>query len=511
MAAAALLAVAGFPAGALGQTPTVDSRVVAASGLPDPDDPNNLGEPVWETWIAAGSSKVIAVHHQEVSAGGDVPQRIAYSIFDRQSQSWSESGIVPDDPNSGARGLGDPSIVWLDSGTDEFVACGLVSQPGPPGRAAVGIARYSSGGWSSWQPLTAFLNLLNVPYDKPWICAGDSYPTGRELYITFWRAADGGRHRYMRTMDGGDTWIAGDITDGLEGAYIGTTAGNYQPAVVGDGPLYIAYVPAANTREIRFLRGSDIDDPNDLHFGEVEFRRMRRLCPLEGMDGPMLPELVLTRNRTVAEIPSLLPGGGARVGIGVIPFLAADPTDSDRLYVAYHDTATDLPNDTDMNVYLQALTRSSNGWCAADRVEVNDAISEHKADQFMPQVAVDSDGGVHVIFYDDRQYVEQADDANTPEPQFDVYYAFSSDGGQTFVANIELAKDPNGADPNEACLDYELLDGFKLPNRPGDYNGICVYGDEVWTSFTGTWQDELDLDPDNNPTVIWSSLITLSP
>lgn len=247
---------------------------------------------------------------------------------------------------------------------------------------------------------------------------------------------------------------------------------------------------------------------------------MRRLCPLGGSDGPIQPlDLVITRNRRPGEIPDLLPGGSSRVGIGVIPFLTADPNDPNRLYVAYHDTATDAATDKDLNVYLHALKRYPNGWCANDRVMVNDDVPQHHEDHFMPDMAVDDDGRIHMIFYSDRRFIDQGDDANTPVPQFDVYYAYSDNHGESFNPNIALAKDPD--DPNdqhydETCLDYTrfLRDpepDFDFSNRPGDYNGITVYGDEVWTCFTGTSRYELDQHPDNNPSVIWSSLVPLSP
>jgi hypothetical protein len=93
---------------AFGQTPTVNPRAVAAEGLPDPFDPENLAEPVWETWTAAGDSEVIAVYHQEVDPNSTGLTRIGYSIYDRGTQDWASAGIIPgvDDIN----GFGDPSI-----------------------------------------------------------------------------------------------------------------------------------------------------------------------------------------------------------------------------------------------------------------------------------------------------------------------------------------------------------------------------------------------------------------
>jgi len=309
-----------------------------------------------------------------------------------------------------------------------------------------------------------------------------------------------------------ETWTLSDISLGIGGDVVEIRAAGYQPTVVDDGSLYVAYTPLANQREIRFLKGRDIDDPNDPHAGEVEFGVLTQVCPLGGGDGPILPvPLVITRNRTSQEIHDMLPGGAELMNFPSIPWLAADPNDPNQLYLVYHDTETDDAGDLDVNVYCQKLRYHPSGWCAGDRVKVNDGDDQnYEVDQFMPSVWVDHAGRVHIIYYDDRRYnVDSDQDKNTEFPRLDVYYAYSDDGGGFFHPSTELTKDPNGADPHEICLDYELLDGFDFPYKPGDYNGIAAYGDTVWTSFTGTSADELDGDPQSNPSVIWSCRIPL--
>ena len=58
------------------------------------------------------------------------------------------------------------------------------------------------------------------------------------------------------------------------------------------------------------------------------------------------------------------------------------------------------------------------------------------------------------------------------------------------------------SDPPEAALDWGVA---SLPMK--DYIGLDVFGDEVWTSFMGTWA----ADPQADKSVIWSSIIDWSP
>ncbi len=482
-----------------GNAQVPEPRVVAAAGHPASA---KKGLPVWETWIAAGESEVISVYH--VGTG----ERIGYALHDSAGGDWTDFGIIADGGSGGVNGAVDPSIAYLGPDSDTFLACSMVAQSGS---RAIGVSRFANGDWDSWEPLTDFI-FGPFGYDKPWILAGGAYEGERELYITFWRTTGGGRHSYLRSMDGGETWTLGDITFGLGGEVVEMGAANYQPAVAGGGPLYLAYTPVADLREIRFVCGRDIDDPNDPDFGEIEFSALPGCDSYESLGDDPVPsvlELVVTRNRTTFEIPDMLPGGDVRMDFQSIPWLAADPNDPNQLYLVYHDTATADSNDLDVNVYCQKLRFQLGGWCAGDRVTVNDGDDQnYEVDQFMPSVTVDDAGRVHILYYDDRRYnVDSDQNEGTVYPRVDVYYTYSNNGGGFFQSGAELTKDPNGADPNETCLDYDLLDGFNFPYKPGDYNGIAAYGGTVWTAFTGTSLDELDGDPQSNPSVIWACRI----
>ncbi len=223
-------------------------------------------------------------------------------------------------------------------------------------------------------------------------------------------------------------------------------------------------------------------------------------------------EIVL--NRAHVKIPALLPGATTlyKPSIGYGVDMAVDPSNPDRLVVVFPDTATADPNDTDLDVYAVVIERvSGNVWQIVRRVSVVLAnASQNESDQFMPAVDIDTNGRIHVIFYDDRKYTDgpdgdqQPDGPATPAPKFDVFYASSSDGGQQW-SNAELF-----AVPPEPAMDFSRgpLGSFQF----GDYIGIDVGTDRVWTSYMGTAQaDDPPDDPNHNPTVIWSSEILLSP
>lgn len=134
-----------------------------------------------------------------------------------------------------------------------------------------------------------------------------------------------------------------------------------------------------------------------------------------------------------------------------LPSMAVDKNNG-NIYVVFH-SADEGYNDFDV-----FLARSTNhGASFEPQVQVNDC---DLGNQFMPWVAVDSEGTVHIIWYDTRA----GDDS------LDVYYACSTDYGKTFSSSIRVTEEtrkPYGGDI------YFI----------GDYIGLDVEGDilgAVW-------------------------------
>jgi len=249
--------------------------------------------------------------------------------------------------------------------------------------------------------------------------------------------------------------------------------------VVDSNPLCVAYKPDELT--IRFLAGFDNAG------GGVDFYD---LC---GPSGSLLE---------IGLFHFSVGGGGGGAGllpgdfkVAAGPQIAVDPTAGNRFYVVGHETRTSGPGDGDVNVYIKKITRQGPGcWIAGKPVMVNDPVTGHEADQFLPAVAVDDRGWIHVVFYDDRNY-RQEDRQTDPPPRFDAYYAISRDQGKTFT-NYNL----NGS------FDHPALDFRLTEKRPGEYIGIACHGNVVWASYVGTSLS----DGTNEKSVIYASRIVVN-
>jgi len=160
----------------------------------------------------------------------------------------------------------------------------------------------------------------------------------------------------------------------------------------------------------------------------------------------------------------------------------------------------------DVDVFLVVLEKMAGyNWCPSSRIRVNaDNPPGEVADQFLPAVTVDTAGRIHVIYYDDRDFIDQVDGQTEPPAKFNVYYAYSTDGADTWDYEKLFAPRP---DPPALDMGHDIVNYFE----PGEYIGISYYRDtqeerdEVWTAFTGT--EETPLDPDDDESLIWSSRI----
>lgn len=415
------------------------------------------------------------------SFAGGLNRRGWYAPYDLWTHQWTSAEIEPDTPHNY---IVDLSIAYdqtsgrymavAKSGT-KILTCRFVRPPD-----ALSKGEVIPLGWE----VAAEHN--PKPVDKPWIVAGEpNLQYGQEYYIVY-QVDLAGYYHYLHSLDGGESWFPGVITvddDPVGGQFCA------QPAVYKDRPLYVAYIAGGT---IYFLVGED--QPG----GAVAFSRLLRAT---------YPEpLPLSIPLASPVIRDDVPGDFVSPSLSTVPYLAVDPGDPDRLFIAYHDTATADPNDRDVNVYVRQITRDGRIWELGDRIKVNNDTTDYESDQFMPELIVDAAGYVHILFYDDRRFTDgpgydlQPDD-NCPQPKFDAYYAWAPVDNLDFEEagrNLLLYLN-NPSDPNEpAAFDRTLA-----PNaNPREYNGIAWYGDRIWTAYTGTWAD----DPDNK-TLIWSSRI----
>ncbi|MHB8585080.1 MAG: sialidase family protein [Thermoplasmatota archaeon] len=140
--------------------------------------------------------------------------------------------------------------------------------------------------------------------------------------------------------------------------------------------------------------------------------------------------------------------------------LAYDLTNGSRsgtLYVAY----ASHEDHNESTIFVRSSKDDGRTWSPAVRVNPNPT----GAHQWMPGIAVASDGSVHV-FYMDKEF----------DPQhvlIDITHAVSLDGGKTWT------------NERVSTIPYEGNLGLHQDGFPfiGDYLGVAAYGDHVWAGF----------------------------
>jgi hypothetical protein len=467
-------------------TQQVAPRSVAAHGTLFPD------RAVWEAAIAAGPDEALVLYNFGPPQG-HFNHTIGHAIgtYDANAGTWTwgDEGVIEDHPS---RLIGDPSIEY-DRAEGGFLACSLMFA----NRWRVGVARYSNGQFEpAWRFIATFGRSGSADrLDKPMLIAGEVINGKQEYYVVFMELEQGSddfNYAYRRSVDGGRTW-AGERIQVKDPGRAATGQFSIYPAVHDDGPLYVAYpyrTDGAKGATLRFLMGTDREN------GEVRFRQIVSAeQPVSLASGRPPLEILLNRASLRNYCPQLFK-------VLLTPFLLADPTDPDRLFLVYQDTETDdsgsRPNKC--AILCQTLRRSgplATDWVVGPRVQVSDAPGD--SDSLLPGANVDDAGRIHVVFYDDRNY-EQADGQLDPPPKFDVYYAYSVDGGASFQPNVKLYEAP---DPKDVpALDYAQITAPY--DRPGEYLGLTTHkrgqSTEVMVAFGGTDPDE---PPDDHKSVIW--------
>ena len=120
------------------------------------------------------------------------------------------------------------------------------------------------------------------------------------------------------------------------------------------------------------------------------------------------------------------------------------------IYVVWADIT--IPNTSYDDVLLAYSSDRGNTWSDSIRVN-NDSINSHNR-QYWPWITVNSNGTIHIIFYDSR---------NTEEFMFEAYLARSVDGGKTFE-NILLSSTPSprySTNPEIRFGDYINIDSWQ--------------------------------------------------
>jgi hypothetical protein len=143
---------------------------------------------------------------------------------------------------------------------------------------------------------------------------------------------------------------------------------------------------------------------------------------------------------------------------------------ADRLYVAYFDADSDGSSNTE--IYLRYSDNEGTTWSSEKLINDDTVDAWH----FFPAISVAPDGTVAVSFYDTR---DDLTDKKTHQ-----YVSFSTDGGDTWSANVRVTTGQSDES------------GFGDPNDYGDYEGsdasVAGWYAIVWTdSRPGTKNEDM--------------------
>ncbi|MCE1164520.1 MAG: T9SS type A sorting domain-containing protein [Bacteroidetes bacterium] len=175
--------------------------------------------------------------------------------------------------------------------------------------------------------------------------------------------------------------------------------------------------------------------------------------------------------------------GGWGVRVNDFPRIAVDKSGGTRngwIYIV--DAEKNLsPAGSDADVILHRSTDGGSTWSAGIRVN-QDAINNGKL-QFFPVVCVDGNGGVNVLYYDNRNYASTGDSCET-------YMSRSIDGGNTWT-DIKVSDHrwkPVGEGGSGTYM--------------GDYIGLAFSAGKLWpfwfdnkTGHMQAWTAPIDVGP----------------
>lgn len=271
-------------------------------------------------------------------------------------------------------------------------------------------------------------------FDKPWMAAGPvpGLPNSTLLHVAY-------NLGLQTSQDLGSTW----------GPVVPLDVGTGQlPRVGPGGELYVAYY--------------DFDDG------------MMLQRSFDGGD-TVGPPILMAQRLDVWDLQngSRFPG---RFRVPTLAYLAVDPA-SGTLYCVYFDTTELVSGQANVDLYF---TRSDDQGATWAPPWVINGDSDPPGDQFFPWLEVDGDGRLHLIFFDTR-YTPQLDD--DLEGWFDVTYATSADGGDTW---LEARLTPSSF--SSALATWPGFTQFL-----GDFLGMSLTSDGILVAYPDTSGGDLDV------------------
>ncbi|MCP3958203.1 MAG: hypothetical protein GY719_10160 [bacterium] len=374
---------------------------------------------------AGSSAEVVAAWNDLRDGGGVGAWSLGVGVSLDGGETWTDFLLRP--PGAPVTSYEADPMTAYDPRTG-FMWAGAITF-GSPGN--IYVARKAPGA-AVFDPVV-FVHQENL-LDKGWMAAGPAPgdPSATRLYVTY-------NLGLQASADLGATW------SGILPLDFGV---GYLPRVGPGGELYIAYWDFEDGVMLQrsLDGGATVSDPITI---------AQRLDFWDAQDGSRFP---------------------GRFRAAALTYLAVDPIDG-VLYCVYFDTTEVVEGQANVDTYF---TRSSDQGDTWEVPRVIHGDSSPPGDQFFPWLEVDTDGRLHLMFFDTRN-TPQLDDV---EAGFvDVYYATSSDRGDSWT---EVRLTP-------VSFTSAGTEDFGFEQFLGDFVGLAVAGDKVVAVYPATVNGDLDI------------------
>lgn len=388
----------------------------AAAGIPIPVE----GE-IQLNQVLGANEVTVEINHvdpQKVIAGSNNNggQEMYYSLDG--GVTWNISGVLPNT-------CCDPTVGWSSDGTIAYAA----ALSGP-----IGVNFYISNDFGqTWGPAQV---LTPSGSDKEWLHVdiSNSSPHKDNVYLT-WH--NGNIMQFARTRDMGATFDP-------------FTAFSAAPRGIGSdittdsaGNIYYFY-GAFSTSQIIMLKSTDGGDSFEAPFV---------VAPTNGAFDWPIPAME-SRNAWIYVATDADRSGG--------PF-------DGSIYAAWTDTIDPETGSAASNHTHIRVAYSRDGGATWNLSTPHATDDGDTVDRFNQWMTVDTNGTVHVVYYDTRHSANRTG--------VDLYYTFSTDGAVTWNEPARISSETSA----------NLTDGQEW----GDYNGVSV----MFEKIIATWTDNRDGPP----------------
>ncbi len=231
------------------------------------------------------------------------------------------------------------------------------------------------------------------------------------------------------------------------------------------GPLFATGAPVTGFGQVgSFFNGEVVPNTNNCTYGDIAIGpagQVMQVCTLteSGQGGGKLFVNVDPDGLGPANF------GDPDRSVDAEPGLAWDRTGgahSGRVYLVYTKEQKNESDNTDIYVRYS----DDNGATWSDGVRVNDDTTVNS--QFLPKIAIDeATGNLAAVWYDSRNDLGAGgagDTDGTPNDDAQFWGAFSSDGGVSFGANLQISAGTSNSPDSGNGIDY------------GDYAGLAFVG-----------------------------------